>query len=270
MSEPTRSKGYADSVSLDDEEGVARVVTQSILGLWDVVNNLTRLRPVQWRGFRVTIFGSARAEPGTLAYEHVKRLARELTEMGCEIVTGGGPGLMQAANEGAAAAAARADEGGSIGIRIQLEFEQHTNPFVGQAYEHRTFFSRLHHFVLLSHAFVVVPGGIGTTLEALMIWQLLQVRKLYGTPLIMIGRMWPGFVAWAREHMLGVEPHLADPVDLAIPQCVAGVDEAVAIIREYHAQWVRDRASTEAPAGGPPAPTPGRASTASAPQQGGP
>ncbi len=258
MSQPELSKGYADSVELNDEDGVVRVLTQSVLGLWDVVNNLSRLRPAHWRGFRVTVFGSARAQPGTFAYEQVKLLARELAVMGCEIVTGGGPGLMQAANEGALAAGA-GDQSRSIGVRIQLEFEQHTNPFVGEAFEHRTFFSRLHHFVLLSHAFVVVPGGIGTTLEALMIWQLLQVRKLYGTPLIMVGRMWPEFVQWAKSHMLGVQPHLADPVDLAIPRCVATVDEAVAIIREYHAQWVSDRASASRPEDGSGAPAPRRA-----------
>jgi predicted Rossmann-fold nucleotide-binding protein len=154
----------------------------------------------------------------------------------------------------------RGDKRQSIGIRIQLDFEQHTNAFVGEAFEHRTFFSRLHHFVLLSHAFVVVPGAIGTTLEALMIWQLLQVRKLYGTPLIMIDRMWPEFCEWAKSHMLGVDPHLADPVDFAIPRCVAGVDEAVAIIREYHAQWVRDRGSENRAGDSPSAPMPRRTS----------
>ena len=248
MTEMVRSKQYADSVALDDEEAVVRVLYESVLGLWGVVNNLGRLRPVRWKGFRVTIFGSARAEPGTFAYEEVKLLARDVAAMGCEIVTGGGPGLMQAANEGAMAAG-RGEQ--SIGIRIQLDFEQRTNPFVGQAYEHGTFFSRLHHFVLVSHAFVVVPGGIGTTLEALMIWQLLQVRRLYGTPLIMIGRMWPELVQWAKDHMLGVEPHLADPIDFTIPRCVADRDEALAIIREYHEQWVQDRASMKEPAAGP-------------------
>ena len=246
---PDLSKGYADSVSLTDEEGVVRVLSESVLGLWEVVNNLTRLRPAHWRGFRVTIFGSARAEPGTMAYEHVKRLARDLASMGCEVVTGGGPGLMQAANEGAREAAPD-DANRSIGVRIKLEFEQHANAFVGRAHEHRTFFSRLHHFVLLSHAFVVVPGGIGTTLEALMIWQLLQVRNLSGTPLIMVGRMWPELVEWARRSMLGIEPNLANPVDLDIPRCVPGVEEAVAIIRQYHEQWLRDRATARGPAGG--------------------
>jgi uncharacterized protein (TIGR00730 family) len=252
------SKGYSDSVSLTDEAGVVRVLTESVLGLWEVVNNLSRLRPAQWRGFRVTIFGSARAEPGTIAYEHVKRLARELASMGCEVVTGGGPGLMQAANEGAREAAPD-DLSRSIGVRIKLDFEQHTNAFVGQSHEHRTFFSRLHHFVLLSHAFVVVPGGIGTTLEALMIWQLLQVQNLTGTPLIMIGRMWPELVEWSRRHMLGVQPNLASPADLDIPRCVPGVEEAVAIIREYHEQWLRDRAAARETADGGVDGGPGRA-----------
>jgi len=252
------SKGYADSVSLTDEEGVVRVLTESMLGLWEVVNNLSRLRPAQWRGFRVTIFGSARAEPGTMAYEHVKRLARDLASMGCEVVTGGGPGLMQAANEGAREGAPD-DLSRSIGVRIKLDFEQHANAFVGQSHEHRTFFSRLHHFVLLSHAFVVVPGGIGTTLEALMIWQLLQVRNLTGTPLIMIGRMWPELVEWSRRHMLGVQPNLANADDLAIPRCVPGVEEAVAIIREYHEHWLRDRAAAQETADGGVDGGPGRA-----------
>jgi hypothetical protein len=79
-----------------------------------------------------------------------------------------------------------------------------------------------------------------------MIWQLLQVRRLYGTPLIMIGRMWPGLVQWAKDHMLGVD--LADPIDFTIPRCVADRNEALAIIREYHEQWLREGAPMEEPA----------------------
>src|SRR5262249_12930985 len=146
----------SDVVSLADQEGVKQVLTSSVLGLWEVVNNLTRLRPTHHDRYRVTIFGSARAKPGTFGYEETKRVATALTEMGCDIITGGGPGLMQAANEGAAAAPG-ADR--SVGIRVDLPFEQHVNPFVEQAFEHRTFFTRLHHFVLTSHAFMVAPGG---------------------------------------------------------------------------------------------------------------
>jgi hypothetical protein len=98
-------------------------------------------------------------------------------------------------------------------------------------YHHETFFTRLHHFVRLSSAFVVVRGGIGTTLEMAMIWQLLQVRHMQGVPLIFIGDMWRELVAWAQKHMLGGERVLASAEDLAIPVCVADTDEASAVIR---------------------------------------
>src|SRR6516162_5173097 len=91
-------------VSLADEEAVKQILVNTVFGLWDVVNNLTRLKPSKSERYRVTIFGSARAKPGSFVYDEVKRVATALAEMGCDIVTGGGPGLMQAANEGAAAA----------------------------------------------------------------------------------------------------------------------------------------------------------------------
>src|SRR5262249_5749603 len=102
---------------------------------------------------------------------------------------------MQAANEGQRLA----DPDGtsrSVGIRVELPFEQDVNAFVTQAFEHRTFFTRLHHFVLVSDAFVVVPGGIGTVLETMLVWQLLQVRKLHDTPLILAGKMYAELVDW--------------------------------------------------------------------------
>ena len=223
-------------VSLADEEGVKRVLVDSVLGLWDVVNNLTRLRPTRRDRFRVTIFGSARVSPDHWVYGAVRDLAGALAGMGCTVITGGGPGLMQAANEGAASAGS--DEAGrSVGIRIHLPFEQDTNPFVGQMYEHGTFFSRLHHFVIASDAFVVVPGGIGTVLELMMVWQLLQVRKLSHTPLILVGKMWQGLVDWHREVMLRPGFELASAGDIAIPQVVPGAGEALAILRERHAAW---------------------------------
>jgi uncharacterized protein (TIGR00730 family) len=224
------------TVSLADEDQVRDVLADAILELWDVVNNLTRLRPSRRERYRVTIFGSARVRPGTFGYEETKRCAAELARLGCDIITGGGPGLMQAANEGAASAPERAH---SIGIRVDLPFEQSVNAFVGQAYEHRTFFTRLHQFVLTSDAFVVAPGGIGTVLETLMIWQLLQVRHLDDTPLILVGKMWPGLVEWARTAMLSTDPPLANADDLCIPRCVADASEAISLIREDHARWRR-------------------------------
>jgi predicted Rossmann-fold nucleotide-binding protein len=111
------------------------------------------------------------------------------------------------------------------------------NPFVELAFEHRTFFTRLHHFVLASDAFIVAPGGIGTVLETTMIWQLLQVKHLDQTPLILVGNMWPGFVEWARTAMLEFETPLASPGDFNIPACVPTGDEAIALIRRHHAEW---------------------------------
>ena len=217
-----------DVVSLNDEEAVKTVLVESVLGLWDVVNNLTRLRPSRKERYRVTIFGSARAKPGTIAYEETKRVAKALAALGCDIITGGGPGLMQAANQGVDAAGSK-----SMGIRVDLPFEQEVNPFVELAYEHRTFFTRLHHFVLASDAFIVAPGGIGTVLETMMIWQLLQVRHLQQTPLILVGKMWPGLVEWVRTTMLSFETPLINSEDVGIPVCVNDADEAIAIIRRH-------------------------------------
>ena len=121
MSANAGPEGRTDNITLADEDAVRRVLADSVLGLWDVVNNLTRLRPSRHDRYRVTIFGSARAKAGTFGYEETKRAAAALAEMGCDIITGGGPGLMQAANEGAAASPERAQ---SIGIRVDLPFEQ--------------------------------------------------------------------------------------------------------------------------------------------------
>jgi uncharacterized protein (TIGR00730 family) len=227
-----------DLISLADEEAVKQVLVNSLLGLWDIVNNLTRIRPSKRERYRVTIFGSARAKAGTFGYEETKRVAAALAEMGCDIITGGGPGLMQAANEGAATAPDRAQ---SVGIRVDLPFEQEVNAFVTEAFEHRTFFTRLHQFVLTSDAFIVAPGGIGTVLETMMIWQLLQVRHLQDTPLILVGKMWPGLIEWARSAMLSVDPPLANVEDIAIPHCAATGDDAIAIIREHHATWLKQQ-----------------------------
>jgi uncharacterized protein (TIGR00730 family) len=225
-------------ISLADEEGVKQVLVNSVLGLWDVVNNLTRLRPSTHDRYRVTIFGSARVKAGTFGYEETKRVAAALAEMGCDIITGGGPGLMQAANEGAATAPERAQ---SVGIRVDLPFEQEVNAFVTEAFEHRTFFTRLHQFVLTSDAFIVAPGGVGTVLETMMIWQLLQVRHLQDMPLILVGKMWPGLIEWARSAMLSVDPPLANVEDMTIPRCAENGDDAIAIIREHHATWLKQQ-----------------------------
>lgn len=227
----------ANTVNLSDEAGVRQVLVDTVFGLWATINNLTRIRPSKRDRYRVTIFGSARPHPDHFVYQEVVRMSAALADLGCDIVTGGGPGLMQAANEGAKAANA-GERVQSIGIRVKLPFEQETNPYVAQGFEHETFFSRLHHFVLLSDAYVVAPGGIGTVLESMMIWQLLQVRHLKDTPLIFVGPMWRGLVEWASSVMLRPGFELASAEDMKIPACVDTAEEAIERIRAHRTSWL--------------------------------
>lgn len=220
-------------------ESTMKVVENAVDQLWSVVNELSRIRPEREQHFRVAIFGSARTEPGTKLYEDVKALAARLSAMGCDIVTGGGPGLMQAANEGEKIGDPE-NHTRSIGIRIELPFEQGANPFVERLYTHRTFYSRLAQFMRLSHAFIIVPGGIGTTLETMMVWQLLQVRHLNDVPLIFVGPMWKDLVIWAQRYMVDIPEPLANAADMTIPICVDEIEAACELleplVRKFQAE----------------------------------
>src|SRR5678809_133264 len=130
MSKQKSSFGQSDIVRLSDEDAAVKLLERAVTGLWEVVNELTRLRRTTRQNYRVTIFGSARRKRATPVYNGVKKLAAELTKMGCDIISGGGPGLMQAANEGAHSIGS-AERKRSVGIRVNLPFEQEVNPFVG-------------------------------------------------------------------------------------------------------------------------------------------
>jgi uncharacterized protein (TIGR00730 family) len=228
-------------VSLSDEDSVRLILVDALSSLWSTANNLSRLRPSKDDRYRVTVFGSARTQSDHWVYEEVERMCAGLVALGCDIVTGGGPGLMEAANRGAALG--QPDSGAqNIGIRVSLPSEQSANPYVEELFDHGTFFTRLHQFVLMSDAYVVVPGGIGTLLETMMVWQLIQVRQL-DTPLILVGPMWQGLVDWARSQMLRPGFELAGPGDFDIPICVNSTDEAMTIIRRHHEQWHSERQS---------------------------
>jgi uncharacterized protein (TIGR00730 family) len=229
MGEDGTTAGIKPLVALSDPEETFDVVEDALYDLWSVANELARIRPPRPKYYRVTIFGSSRMRPGDDVYREVRSLATWLSTMGCDIVTGGGPGLMQAANEGAKLGDPE-NRTRSFGLPIELPKEEEPNPFVEKIYRHRTFFSRLHHFVRLSSAFIVVRGGIGTMLETAMIWQLCQVRHMRSVPLIFVGEMWQDLVEWGRRHMLTSDPQLASPEDLEIPHSVETVEEACAII----------------------------------------
>jgi uncharacterized protein (TIGR00730 family) len=233
------SDGEDGIVRLSDEEPVRQILVDALFSLWSTANSLSRIRPTTKDRYRVTVFGSARTEAGHWVYEEVERMCAGLAALGCDLITGGGPGLMEAANRGVALGNPDG-EAENIGIRVQLPFEQAANPYVDDVFSHGTFFTRLHQFVLMSDAYVVVPGGIGTLLETTMIWQLVQVRHLK-TPLVLVGPMWRGLVDWARSQMLRPGFELAGSSDFEIPTCVDTTDEAMALIREHHQVWRNER-----------------------------
>lgn len=196
--------------------------------LYGLISWLDRTAPTEKRYFRVAIFGSSRIRTEDENYARVRELARQLSYIGCDIVTGGGPGLMMAANEGARKGAYR-HKTRSFGLSILLPLEEQPNPFLDEQTTHKSFFSRLHQFIRLSHTYVVVDGGIGTTLEAMMVLQLLQVGTIENRTLIFVGPMWRGLRAWLEEEI--VSRGLADRRHLEIPHWVDTIEEATEIVR---------------------------------------
>jgi uncharacterized protein (TIGR00730 family) len=215
---------------------VLRRFDRLILALYRMIHWLDRKAPPERRYFRVAIFGSSRIEETDAAYGEVRELARRLSYMGCDIVTGGGPGLMRAANEGARDGAYR-HRTRSFGLTILLPLEEQPNPFLDEVAHHATFFSRLHQFIRLSHAYIVVDGGIGTTLEAMMVLQLLQVRMLRDRPLVFVGPMWRGLRAWIEEEIMARA--LAAPGDLDVAVWVDDLEQALAVVERARDDFLR-------------------------------
>ena len=131
----------------------------------------------------VTIFGSARIKPGTRYYELAREMGEACAELGFTVITGGGPGIMQAGNQGAYEAGGR-----SIGVNIILPFEQHVNPYVQRSVDMRYFFTRKTMLVKYSYAFIVMPGGAGTLDEMFETMTLIQTGKLKNFPIIVMGK----------------------------------------------------------------------------------
>lgn len=213
------------------------VLDKAIYQLWETINDLDQIQPERVEHYRVSIFGSSRIRRGDPIYEEVKKLSSDLARMGVDVVTGGGPGLMEAANAGAVEGQIESGSR-SFGLAIHLPKEEAANPFVDKVFRHRTFFSRLHHFIRLSSAFIVMPGGIGTALELFMVWQLLQVKHMKEHPLILIGTMWPGLIDWMRATML--ERGLVSPPDFDVVKIVGSSEEAIPIIRESYDRWAQE------------------------------
>jgi uncharacterized protein (TIGR00730 family) len=221
------------------EPDVGKIIDRTIVRLWDTIEELEALNPAELHFYRVAVFGSARIRPQDKEYAEVRALATRLTELGCDIVTGGGPGLMEAANEGAASSRGNGrPKTRSFGLTIAIPYEK-ANPYLDSVTAHRTFFSRLHHFVRMSQAFVIFPGGIGTALELMMVWQLLQVGFMTERPVVLVGEMWSGLVDWMRREM--VPRQLVNEADLDLVRLVHSNEEAALVIEQHKKRFDQAR-----------------------------
>ncbi|MFM6934927.1 MAG: TIGR00730 family Rossman fold protein [Flavobacteriales bacterium] len=179
----------------------------------------------------VSIFGSARTKHDNPYYELGVEIAEKLAKLGYGIITGGGPGLMEAANKGAKQA-----NGKSVGLNIDLPFEQNHNPYIDQEHnlEFDYFFVRKVIFVKYSQAFVILPGGFGTLDEFFEAMTLIQTKKITKRPIVLVGKAyWSGLLQWIEDTMLMKEKNIS-PEDLALYKVVDEADEAVEHIEDFY------------------------------------
>jgi uncharacterized protein (TIGR00730 family) len=175
-------------------------------------------------GPAVSVFGSARTSPGEPLYDRARMIGRMLGEAGFAVITGGGPGIMEAANRGAHDAGAC-----SVGLNIDLPFEQHTNHFVDVELRFHNFFVRKVMFVRYACAFVVFPGGFGTMDELFEALTLIQTDKIRHFPMVLMEpAYWEGLIGWMRERMLA--DGAIDSADLDLLSITADPAEALEIV----------------------------------------
>ncbi|WP_190808841.1 TIGR00730 family Rossman fold protein [Flagellimonas sp. S3867] len=178
----------------------------------------------------VSIFGSARTKPGDKYYELSVKVAKRVAEAGYGIITGGGPGIMEAGNKGANLAG-----GTSVGLNIDLPFEQHDNPYIDsdKSLDFDYFFVRKVMFVKYSQGFVVMPGGFGTLDELFEAITLIQTNKIHTFPIILVGtKFWTGLLGWIKDTML--EAGNISPKDLDLIKIVDTEEEVVQIIDAFY------------------------------------
>ena len=176
-------------------------------------------------GPAVTVFGSARTPPGHPMYEAAREIGRQLAQANFAVITGGGPGIMEAANRGA-----REGGGLSVGLNIELPFEQALNPYVDIAIDFRYFFVRKVMLVKYAHAFVMVPGGLGTLDELAEAATLIQTGKIHHFPLVLFGsEYWGGLVDWLRDSVLAAGN--VSPRDMDLLQVTDDPAEVVRLVQ---------------------------------------
>jgi len=206
-----------DALSIDESWRIFRIMAEFV----EAIETLSRVKHA------VSIFGSARTKPDDPYYQKAELLARRLVEKGFGVITGGGPGIMEAANKGAAEAG-----GQSVGMNIRLPFEQKPNPYANVSIDYKYFFIRKVMFVKYAVAYVILPGGFGTMDELFEALTLIQTKRIKSFPVILMGsEYWKGLYDWLRKTML--RDNKISPEDLERFQIIDDPDEAVKQIQKY-------------------------------------
>ena len=221
----------SESATADLEKATMTKARESwhILGIMsefvNAAEQLAHIRPA------VSIFGSARTKPDNPMYQNTEKLANMLSNAGFSVISGGGPGIMEAANKGAFFG-----KSPSVGLNIQLPHEQKSNPYQDISQTFRHFFARKYMFVRFASAYVVMPGGFGTLDELMEALTLIQTGKARKIPLILVcSEFWGGLITWFKERLVG--EGMVDPEDIDLIQVIDEPEKVVeAIFKHYEAR----------------------------------
>lgn len=228
--EKERIKRYFERKNWQELKSNDAWTTFKVMG--EMVNGFEKMARI---GPCVSIFGSARTKPDNPYYQLAVEIAAKLVRHGYGVITGGGPGIMEAGNKGA-----HSEKGISVGLNIELPFEQNHNPYIDadKAINFDYFFVRKVMFVKYSQGFIVMPGGIGTLDEFFEAYTLIQTRKIDRFPIVLVGTSyWGGLIDWIKNVMLGQERNVS-PEDLNFISLVDTAEEAVQVIDDFYSKYI--------------------------------
>lgn len=223
MKKELHPKGW-NEIKTNDSWAIFKIMGEFVNGY----EKLSRIGPC------ISIFGSARTKPDNKYYQLAVSISQRIVEAGYGIITGGGPGIMEAGNKGAHFAG-----GTSVGLNIELPFEQHDNPYIDsdKSLDFDYFFVRKVMFVKYSQGFVVMPGGFGTLDELFEAITLIQTNKIEKFPIILVGTdFWSGIMAWVKETLLEKFSNIS-ATDLDLIHLVDTEDEVINILNSFYEEY---------------------------------
>ncbi|GAB1857937.1 TIGR00730 family Rossman fold protein [Flavobacteriaceae bacterium MHTCC 0001] len=220
MRKEQRHKGW-NEIKTNDSWAIFKIMGEFVNGF----EKMSKIGPC------VSIFGSARTKPDHKYYELAVKIAEKIVESGYGVITGGGPGIMEAGNKGA-----HLGGGTSVGLNIDLPFEQHDNPYIDgdKSLDFDYFFVRKVMFVKYSQGFVVMPGGFGTLDELFEAMTLIQTHKIEKFPIILVGKsFWEGLIEWIKSTLLEKNGNIS-PEDMDLIHLVDTEDEVISILDAFY------------------------------------